>query len=105
MNKSELVEAIAKKANLKLVEAERIVNGFIEEVSGELKRKGNVTLVGFGTFKVAHRRAKTGVNPKTGAKITIEAKYVPVFKPGKALKEKVNLVGLLDPGDLERSRE
>ena len=89
MNKSELVEAIAKKAKLKLVEAEKVVQGFIEEVAGELKKKGNVTLVGFGTFKVAHRRAKTGVNPKTGAKITIKAKDVPVFRAGKALKEKV----------------
>ena len=89
MNKSELIEAIAKKSNLKLVEAERVVNSFIDEVSGELKKKGNVTLVGFGTFKVAHRAAKTGVNPKTGAKITIKAKDVPVFRAGKALKEKV----------------
>ena len=89
MNKSELIEAIAKKSNLKLVEAEKVVNGFIEEVSGELKKKENVTIVGFGTFKVAHRAAKTGVNPKTGEKITIKAKDVPVFRAGKALKEKV----------------
>ncbi len=66
-----------------------MVNAFIETVSDELKGKGKVTLVGFGTFAVAHRKTKSGVNPKTGAKITIAAKDVPVFKPGKALKEVV----------------
>jgi DNA-binding protein HU-beta len=58
-------------------------------VSISLKKKGKVTLVGFGTFAVAHRKAKLGINPKTGQKISIKAKYVPVFKAGKALKEKV----------------
>ena len=67
-------------------------DGVYEEVAAfvkELKGKGKVTLVGFGTFAVAHRKQKTGVNPKTGQKITISAKDVPVFKPGKALKEMV----------------
>lgn len=89
MNKTELVKAIAGKAKFKLSETEKLVNAFIETVSDELKGKGKVTLVGFGTFGVAHRKQKTGVNPKTGAKITINAKDVPVFKPGKALKEMV----------------
>jgi len=89
MNKTELVKAIAGKAKLKLSDTEKLVNAFIETVSSELKTKGKVTLVGFGTFAVAHRKEKTGVNPKTGAKITIKAKNVPVFKPGKALKETV----------------
>jgi DNA-binding protein HU-beta len=89
MNKTELVKAIAGKAKLKLSDTEKLVNAFIETVSSELKTKGKVTLVGFGTFAVAHRKEKTGVNPKTGAKITIKAKNVPVFKPGKALKEMV----------------
>jgi DNA-binding protein HU-beta len=89
MNKTELVKAIAGKAKLKLADTEKLVNAFIETVSDELKGKGKVTLVGFGTFGVAHRKQKTGVNPKTGAKITIHAKDVPVFKPGKALKEMV----------------
>jgi DNA-binding protein HU-beta len=89
MNKTELVKAIAGKAKLKLSDTEKLVNAFIETVSNELKSKGKVTLVGFGTFAVAHRKEKTGVNPKTGAKITIKAKNVPVFKPGKALKEMV----------------
>jgi len=89
MNKTELVKAIAAKTKLKLSDTEKLVNAFIETVSEELKTKGKVTLVGFGTFAVAHRKAKIGVNPKTGSKITIEAKDVPVFKPGKALKETV----------------
>jgi DNA-binding protein HU-beta len=89
MNKTELVKAIAGKAKLKLNDTEVLVNAFIETVSGELKNKGKVTLVGFGTFAVAHRKEKVGVNPKTGAKITIKAKDVPIFKPGKALKEMV----------------
>ena len=89
MNKTELVKSIAAKTKMKLSDTEKLVNAFIETVSEELKGKGKVTLVGFGTFAVAHRKAKTGVNPKTGAKITIKAKDVPVFKPGKALKEMV----------------
>lgn len=86
MNKTELVKEIAGRAKFKVSDAENMVNAFIEAVSGELKQKGKVTLVGFGTFSVAHRKQKTGVNPKTGAKITIKAKDVPVFKAGKALK-------------------
>jgi DNA-binding protein HU-beta len=89
MNKTELVKAIAEKANLKVSETEKLVNAFIDTVSISLKKKGKVTLVGFGTFAVAHRKAKLGINPKTGQKISIKAKYVPVFKAGKALKEKV----------------
>jgi len=89
MNKTELIKAIAGKAKLKLSDTEKLVNAFIETVSDELKGKGKVTLVGFGTFGVAHRKQKTGVNPKTAAKITIKAKDVPVFKAGKALKEMV----------------
>lgn len=89
MNKTELVKEIAGKAKLKLSDTEKLVNAFIETVSEELKTKGKVTLVGFGTFGVAHRKEKKGVNPKTGAKITIKAKTVPIFKPGKALKDTV----------------
>jgi DNA-binding protein HU-beta len=89
MNKTELIKAISEKANLKGSETEKMVNAFIDTVSVALKKKGKVTLVGFGTFSVAHRKAKTGINPKTGAKITIKAKDVPVFRAGKALKDKV----------------
>jgi len=89
MNKTELVKAIAEKANLKVSETEKLVNAFIDQVSGTLKKKGKVTLVGFGTFTVAHRKAKTGINPKTGQKIMIKAKDVPVFRAGKALKDRI----------------
>lgn len=80
MNKNELVKEIARRAKLKLSDTEKLVNAFISAVSDELKKNGKVTLVGFGTFAVAHRKEKRGVNPKTGAKITIKAKNVPVFK-------------------------
>ena len=89
MNKSELVKSISDKTSLKVSDTEKLVNAFIETVSGELKKKGSVTMVGFGTFKVADRKARTGVNPKTGEKIKIKATRVPKFVPGKALKEKV----------------
>lgn len=89
MNKNELVKSIADKANLKVSDTEKLVNSFIDTVSGELKRKGKVTLVGFGTFCISHRKQRIGVNPKTGEKLTIKAKDVPVFKPGKALKESI----------------
>jgi DNA-binding protein HU-beta len=90
MNKTELVKAIAEKANLKVSDTEKMVNVFIDTVSDTLKAKGKITLVGFGTFAVSHRKQRTGVNPKTGAKLTIKAKDVPVFKPGKALKDKIS---------------
>jgi len=89
MNKTELIKAIAEKADLKVSETEKMVNAFIDTISATLKKKQKVTLVGFGTFAVASRKAKNGINPKTGAKITIKAKDVPVFRAGKALKEKV----------------
>ena len=89
MNKNELIDALVKKNEMKQVDAEKGLNALIDIVSDTLKAKDNVTLVGFGTFKVAHRKAKDGRNPKTGATIKIPAKDVPVFKPGKALKDKV----------------
>ncbi len=89
MNKTELVKAIAERANLKVADTEKLVNSFIETVSTELKKNKKVTLVGFGTFATSHRKQRIGVNPKTGAKLTIKAKNVPVFKAGKTLKDKV----------------
>jgi nucleoid DNA-binding protein len=71
MNKTELVNAIAAKAKLKLSDTEKAVNALIETVSEEAGSNGKVTLVGFGTFSVAHRKQKTGVNPKTGQKISL----------------------------------
>ena len=89
MNKTELVKSISEKAQLKVSDTEDLVNAFIDTVTEELKSKGKVTLVGFGTFSIAHRKEKTGVNPKTGKKIKIKSKNVPIFKAGKALKERI----------------
>ena len=90
MNKTELVDAIAKATGLKKTESEKAVKAFTDIVSKELKKKGKVQLVGFGTFETAKRAARTGKNPQTGAAIKIPAATVPKFKPGKALKDAVN---------------
>ena len=89
MNKTELIKKIAQKADVKISDSEKIVNSFIVTVSDCLKKKDSLTLVGFGTFKVANRKARTGVNPKTGQKIQIKATKVPKFVAGKALKENI----------------
>lgn len=90
MNKTELIDAIAKEANLSKKDAEKAVKAFTDTVSKELKKKGKVQLIGFGTFEVAKRAARTGKNPQTGDAIKIPAATVPKFKPGKALKDAVN---------------
>ena len=90
MNKTELVDAIAKETGLSKKDSEKAVKAFTEAVSKELKKKGKVQLVGFGTFETAKRAARTGKNPQTGAAIKIPAATVPKFKAGKALKEAVN---------------
>ena len=90
MNKTELVDAIAKGASLSKKDAEKAVKAFTDTVSKELKKKGKVQLVGFGTFEVSKRAARTGKNPQTGEAIKIPAATVPKFKPGKALKDAVN---------------
>ena len=90
MNKTELVDAIAKETGLSKKDSEKAVKAFTETVSKELKKKGKVQLVGFGTFETAKRAARTGKNPQTGAAIKIPAATVPKFKAGKALKDVVN---------------
>ena len=90
MNKTELVDAIAKETGLSKKDSEKAVKAFTETVSKELKKKGKVQLVGFGTFETAKRAARTGKNPQTGAAIKIPAATVPKFKAGKALKDAVN---------------
>ena len=90
MNKTELVDAIAKATGLSKKDSEKAVKAFTEAVSKELKKKGKVQLVGFGTFETAKRAARTGKNPQTGASIKIPAATVPKFKAGKALKDAVN---------------
>ncbi|MCR5674653.1 MAG: HU family DNA-binding protein [Lachnospiraceae bacterium] len=90
MNKAELVAAMAKAAGLSKVDAEKALKAFTDTVSKELKKKGKVQLIGFGTFETSKRAARTGRNPQTGKDIKIPAAVVPKFKAGKALKDIVN---------------
>lgn len=90
MNKSELVEAIAASADISKAAAGRALDAVIDSVTGALKNGDQVALVGFGTFMVKERAARTGRNPQTGAPIDIPAAKIPGFKAGKALKDAVN---------------
>ncbi|MCR5487682.1 MAG: HU family DNA-binding protein [Lachnospiraceae bacterium] len=90
MNKTELVEAIAKQTSLSKKDTEATIKAFTEVVGKELKKGGKVQLVGFGTFEVSKRAARTGRNPQTGKEIKIAASKAPKFKAGKALKDLVN---------------
>ncbi|NCO50925.1 MAG: HU family DNA-binding protein [Deltaproteobacteria bacterium] len=90
MTKAELVNAIAEKAGLTKVDAEGALKAFAEAITDALKAGEKVALVGFGTFSVGDRAARTGQNPQTGKKIEIPAAKVPKFKAGKALKDAVN---------------
>lgn len=90
MTKTELVAIIADKVELTKKDAEAALNAFMDSVKEALAKGDKVTLVGFGTFEVRERAAREGKNPRTGDKHTIAACKVPAFKPGKALKDKVN---------------
>nr|WP_216661811.1 HU family DNA-binding protein [Niveibacterium sp. COAC-50] len=90
VNKSELIEVIAKQAEISKAAAGRALDATIAAVKQSLKKGNDVTLVGFGTFSVGKRAARTGRNPRTGATIKIKAAKVPKFRPGKALKDAVN---------------
>ncbi len=90
MNKSELIDAVAESADLSKASAGRAVDAVIEAVTDALKGGDSVSLIGFGTFGVKERAARTGRNPQTGATINIKAAKVPSFKAGKALKDAVN---------------
>ncbi|ADU50228.1 bacterial nucleoid protein Hbs [Thermaerobacter marianensis DSM 12885] len=89
MNKPELVNAIAEKTGLNRKDSEKAVNAFVESISEALAKGEKVSLVGFGTFEVRTRQARTGRNPRTGQTLTIPAAKVPAFKPGKQLREVV----------------
>ncbi|MCB9334557.1 MAG: HU family DNA-binding protein [Flavobacteriales bacterium] len=89
MNKGELVDAIAKEAGLTKADAGNALNAFIGNVSKALKKGDSVQLIGFGTFSVSKRAARTGRNPQTGKEIKIAAKKVAKFKAGKALADTV----------------
>ncbi|MFV2057706.1 MAG: HU family DNA-binding protein [Thiohalomonadales bacterium] len=90
MNKSELVDAVAESAELSKAAASKAVDGFISAITGALAQGDQVALVGFGTFLVRDRAARTGRNPRTGEEIQIPAAKNPAFKAGKALKDAVN---------------
>ncbi|MBR6390347.1 MAG: HU family DNA-binding protein [Lachnospiraceae bacterium] len=90
MNKTELVDAIAKQAGLSKKDSEAALKAFTDTVGKALKKGDKVQLVGFGTFEVSKRAARTGRNPQTGAEMKIKASKAPKFKAGKALKDLVN---------------
>jgi len=89
MNKAELVEEVSGKAGLTKKETQNVIDAMTETIGDTLSRGEKVTLVGFGTFQVANRKARRGVNPQTRESIQIPAKKVPKFAPGKGLREKV----------------
>ncbi|MCF6262412.1 MAG: HU family DNA-binding protein [Xanthomonadales bacterium] len=90
MNKSDLIDAIAKKTETSKVDAGKAVDAFVAAVTGALMEEDTVSLIGFGTFSVKHRAARMGRNPRTGEAIQIKASKNPTFKAGKALKDAVN---------------
>ena len=90
MNKTELIAAVAEQAELSKKDAEKALKAFVDIIGEELTKGEKVQLVGFGTFEVAERAARTGKNPQTGEAIKIPASKAPKFKAGKALKDMVN---------------
>ena len=90
MNKSELVAALAEKTEFSKKDAEKALNAFVDVVTDALVKADKLQLIGFGTFDVKDRPARVARNPRTGAEIKIAASKAPAFKPGKALKDKVN---------------
>jgi len=90
MNKSELIDAIAESADISKAAAGRALEGMVSSITGALQKGDTVSIVGFGTFNVRERSARTGRNPKTGEAIKIKASKAPGFKAGKAFKDAVN---------------
>jgi DNA-binding protein HU-beta len=90
VNKQELIEVIAKSADISKAAAGRALDSAIGAIKNSMKKGGMVTLVGFGTFYVGKRAARSGRNPRTGTAIKIKAAKVPKFRPGKALKDALN---------------
>lgn len=86
MNKAELVSALATISSVTQKDTAKVLEAFIETVKTTLKKGEDITLIGFGTFKVSARAARMGRNPKTGAPLEIKASKTPIFKAGKALK-------------------
>ena len=90
MNKSDLIDAIAASAGLTKADAGRALDATTDNIASALQKGQSVSLVGFGTFSVKHRAARSGRNPRTGETIQIKASNTPAFKAGKALKDAVN---------------
>jgi len=90
MNKTELIAEIASSAGLTKAEAGRVIDATTAAITASLKKGDPVTLIGFGTFKVTKRAARTGRNPRTGAELKVAARNAPAFTAGKALKDAVN---------------
>ena len=90
MNKTELIAAVAEKAEISKKDAEKAVKAFTDAVAEELAKGGKVQLVGFGNFEVSERPAREGRTLRTGETMTIAASKTPKFKPGKALKDEIN---------------
>ena len=93
MNKGELIDKIARDAKISKVQASNALNSALDSVTSSLKKGGSVTLVGFGTFSVRSRKARTGRNPQTGARLMIPAKKVAKFVAGAKLRKAVNRSG------------
>ena len=91
MNKKELIQAVAEGAEITQAEANKVINAFMSTVIATLGKGDSINLVGFGSFIVRDRAARKGKNPQTGEAIDIPAAKVPVFRPGKSLKEVVNV--------------
>jgi DNA-binding protein HU-beta len=89
MNKAELIERVARDTGLSKAGALRVLDAVLDNVTKSLRKGEKVTLVGFGTFQAARRRARTGRNPRTGIPIRIDARRVPKFVPGKELRDEV----------------
>lgn len=87
MNKIGLAKIIAKKTKFKISDSVKFIDTLVEAIAEDLKNKGKVSIVGFGIFSLSHRKARTGVNPKTGEKIPIGEKFIPVFKMAKTFKD------------------
>ena len=90
MNKTDLIDHVAKQADISKAAAGRALDALVGGIKATLKKNGTVTLVGFGTFVVGKRAARSGRNPRTGAPIRIKAAKVPKFRAGKGLKDALN---------------
>jgi DNA-binding protein HU-beta len=89
MNKTELINAVAEVSELSMKDAGKAVDALFETISNTLAKEKKIQLIGFGTFEVRERAARTGRNPQTGEEIQIQASKIPAFKPGKELKDAV----------------